>query len=302
MRYFINPSAFSSAFAVPSAVVDNYIKLSSAVQLKVLLSVLRNNSGEINAEDIADKLSLSKEEVQDALIFWKECEILLCDGASYEKETKKTVLKSQKPDRDDVAKRGNEDPKVMMLLREAQMKFGRNLKTNEASTLVWLYDDEGMDVSVILLLLQYAVNQNKCNISFIEKTAAKWLDNGVENLADAESQIEKSTKQELAFKLVSGVFGLEKRRPSDKELTLCDKWVNEYGFSDKLLKTAYDACVDQSAKFSFAYISKIIDNWHQKGVKTVEDAQNLTLKHKTETKNDYAAFDLDAYERKLNSD
>ncbi len=304
MRYFVSPSAFMSAFPVPSDAVDKYIKLASAVQLKVLLAVMRNHTSEIIPEKIAELIGADTYDVEDALVFWKECGALSAEGESQKSKDKKTVLKAQKPSRDDVSRRGAEDPKVRMLLREAQVKFSRNLKSNEAQTLLWLYDDEGMDISVILLLLQYAASQNKCNISFIEKTAARWLDKGIETITDAENEIAEKTKAELAFKLVIGVFGIDKRSPSEKELALCDKWVNAYGFDRKLLKAAYDACVDSSAKFSFAYTDKIIESWHSKGVKTVSDAENIikSRKNKSAAKNDFAAYDIDAFESKLNSD
>ena len=54
------------------------------------------------------------------------------------------------------------------------MKFGRGLKSNEQSTLVWIYDDLGLDVSVILMLIQFAVTEGRANISFIEKTAPSY--------------------------------------------------------------------------------------------------------------------------------
>ena len=41
--YICGNGVWSSVFAVPSDVVDKYIKLAGAAQLKVLLWILRNN-------------------------------------------------------------------------------------------------------------------------------------------------------------------------------------------------------------------------------------------------------------------
>ena len=42
MGYSINPIEYSSAFTIPSSIVEKHIKLSGATQLKVLLIALKN--------------------------------------------------------------------------------------------------------------------------------------------------------------------------------------------------------------------------------------------------------------------
>ena len=306
MKYLINAAAFIGAFPVPSTVVDKYIKLSSAVQLKVLLVCMRNSSSPIESDEIAKILGISVSEVDDAILYWSECGILNAETpAAKTAEVKEEIVSQlQKPNREDVARRGNEDPKIRFLLREAQMKFGRNLKMNESSTFVWLCDDLGVDVSVLLLLIEYAVSENKKNISFIEKTAIKWKDNGVETLVDAENEIKKAAQNKLAVSVVWKAFGIDTRKPSENEQKYCDTWVNEWGISSELLSRAYNICIDKNAKLSFPYINKILESWHKKGYKTVADTVEGETKPKAAKsgKNNFAAYDLDAFEKMLNSD
>ncbi|MCQ2441446.1 MAG: DnaD domain protein [Clostridia bacterium] len=305
MAYKINLSAFSSSFPFPKDVVDKHLKLVSVCQLKVLLFVMRNSAQEIEQKKIAKELSLPESEVEDALLYWSQCGLLEADKPVTLPTSEKApaTAKEQKPSRSDVAKRGNEDDKIRLLLGEAQLKFGRSLKTNEMITLVWLYDDKGMDISVILLLLQYAVSEEKCNIGFIEKTAIKWLNSGVETVADAEREIAKSIKNRLAWSVVETAFGIEKRKPSEKECEFSRLWVEEWNMSPDMLRLAYDACVDAKAKLSFPYISKILEGWHEKGYKSAKDIKNTENKEKTKkkNKNDYATYNLDKFEELLNS-
>ncbi len=51
MSFSINLGNWNSVFAVPSAVVDEHIKLAGSAQLKVLLWVLRHAGEEFSAED-----------------------------------------------------------------------------------------------------------------------------------------------------------------------------------------------------------------------------------------------------------
>ena len=261
---------------------------------------MRNISDGIDSQKISDALRLDINETEDALLFWQQCGILT--GATPKEELKTVVVKSTLPSRTDVIKRGLEDKQLMFLLREAQLKFGRNLKQNESQLLVSLYDDHGMDPSVILLLLGYAVREGKCNLTFVKKTATHWLESGVETVMDAENLIAESAKQNLAWSVVQSAFGIERRNPSTKEAELSNLWVNEWKISTELLKAAYDACVDAKTKLSMPYVAKIIESWHKDGITNPEQISAKKKNVKPQGKNDFAGYDLDLFEKMLNDD
>lgn len=301
MQYTINTSVFANTYAVPVDVADKYLKTATHTQLKVLLYFMRNIGEGINPQKIAESLSLPQSEVDDALLFWAQNNVL--NGAVPPvSEEKAVVVTTQMPTRADVIRRGLEDEHLMFLLREAQLKFGRNLKQNESSLLVSLYDDNGMDASVILLLLGYAASEGKCNLSFIRKTAISWIKAGVETVSDAERIIKDTAKQNLAWSVVRTAFGIENRKPSEKELTLSNLWVNEWNYSTEMLRAAYDVCIDANAKISMAYISKVLERWHTSGFKTVADITNSTDKKPQKyKKGDYAGYDLSKFEQMLDN-
>lgn len=305
MVYNVNPAIFSNTYSIPTDVADKYLKIATHTQIKVLLYFMRNLSTGIDPEKIGKALSLPINEVQDALVFWQQRDILVGE-AQKEQEPKTVIINSDMPSRADVIKRGLEDEKLMFLLREAQFKFGRNLKQNESSLLVSLYDDYGMDASVILLLLGYAAREGRCNLSFVKKTATQWLQSGVETVLDAEKIISDSAKQNLAWQVVQGAFGIERRNPSDKELAYSNLWINEWKISVDLLKAAYNVCVDAKTKLSIPYIAKIIESWHKDGISTIEQLKNNKTNEKNvinqKQKNDYAGYDINLFEKILNQD
>lgn len=300
MIYNVNAAIFSSTYAIPTDVADKYLKIATHTQLKVLLYFMRNISDGIDSQKISDALRLDINETEDALLFWQQCGILT--GATPKEEPKTVVVKSTLPSRTDVIKRGLEDKQLMFLLREAQLKFGRNLKQNESQLLVSLYDDHGMDPSVILLLLGYAVREGKCNLTFVKKTATHWLESGVETVMDAENLIAEAAKQNLAWSVVQSAFGIERRNPSTKEAELSNLWVNEWKISTELLKAAYDACVDAKTKLSMPYVAKIIESWHKDGITNPEQIFAKKKNVKPQGKNDFAGYDLDLFEKMLNDD
>ncbi len=73
MEYYVcGAGVWNSVFAVPSDVVDKYIKLAGAAQLKVLLWMLRNSCKrqKIAANDIAVALNMNPIDVKDCMEFW----------------------------------------------------------------------------------------------------------------------------------------------------------------------------------------------------------------------------------------
>ena len=306
MKYTLNAMAMNAPFFVPSSVVDKHIKLASANQIKVLLVFLKNVSIGITAEQIAEFLRLPLSEVTDALDFWAEREIVFADGKkAEEKPQEKPAAKAVrsvaiKPTREEISAAAQNDDRIAFLISEAEMKLARGLRDSEIRSLCWLYLDHGMDVSLILMLVEYAVSEGKATVSFIESTALAWLQAGVTTLTDAEEQIEIRNKRKTAWGIVLSAFGMEYRMPSDKELEFSGRWVAEWGFKGDLLKEAYNICVDKNAKLSMPYINKILEKWHKDGIKTVEETK-AAAKTKA-SKNGFGAYDKSLVEKLLNSD
>ena len=306
MKYTLNSNAMTAPFFVPSSVADKHIKLASATQLKVLLVFLKNVTMGTSPENIAEFLRLPVSEVFDALSFWADREILTCVDKEIQKTAEKTEstkpvrLTVIKPSREEIATTANTDPNISFLIGEAEMKLARGLRDSEIRTLCWLYMDCGMDVSLILMLVEYALSEGKATVSFIEHTAVCWLDAGVTTLSQAEEQIEERNRKKTAWSLVVSSFGMDYRMPSDKELEFAGRWVTEWGFGRELLRKAYNICVDKNAKLSMPYINKILEKWHKDGIKTVEDTKKVAKPKKEQ--DGFGAYDKSLVEKLLNND
>lgn len=303
MDYMLNPSAMQSVFMVPGVVAKSYLKLASAEQLRVLLCALSSISSGIEPAKIADELSIPPESVSDALDFWCEAGVFSCNNTlQLEAKPEKRVtakVEHPKPTREEIAMMGATDENVVFLLREAEIKFRRPLRFSEMQSLVSLYADDGMDVALILMIVEYAISEGKNSIGFINSTARDWLADGVDTVSAAEEQIEKTTRQRSAFAIVEKVFGLERRKPSTKELLYSEKWIIEWKFTREMLKEAYNICIDANAKISMPYINKILENWHSKGYKTVEETR---IQKQEKAEEDGPSYDKELFERMLDRD
>ncbi len=314
MSYKIDLEALSGIYALPAAVVDKHIKLSGAIQLKVLLLGIRNPA-KIDEQKIAEALSIPLPDVIDALNYWTDLGVL-CNAEQTEtnatvktnekvaKPVKKIVLADAvKPTREEVARRGNESSDVAFLLREAQVRLSRPLTPNEAATLVWLFDDEGIDAMVLLMLISFAKSEGRPNIGFIERTAVKWTNEGVLTVNDAEAKIRHIYEMRTAWKTVEKAMGIPHRMPSQKEEKLAYTWVCEYNYTSDILRRAYDACIDATSNFSIPYIKKVLETWHKAGVKNVQDIDKLEKKNaesKPKKTDGKETFNVNLFNQSLN--
>ena len=298
MGYYLNPAEMMSMFAVPQSLVDKHLRLASAEQLKVLLWCLKNLDKQFDINAVCDGLKLDEYTVRDALDHWCERGVL-CSTVEVkvqpeaQKKTKAVRSAAVKPGRDEVARRGLEDPEVAFILRETEQKLGRILRQSESSTLVWLHDDMGLSASLILMIVAFAVTEGKANIGFIERTAVEWANDGVSDITEAEQRLVVMRRRKSAWHLVETAMGIEHRSPSKAELEAADTWVTEWGYGHDIIREAYEVCINTTSKFSMPYIKKVISEWHKAGVKTVEDIANLNNKKNsasTDNVSDYSDF------------
>ena len=76
MSIKINLGAWSSVFAVPSKIVDEGLKFSDGVKLKVLLYVLRNADRELDLQTISKATGVNVTDIPEALDYWVNLEVL----------------------------------------------------------------------------------------------------------------------------------------------------------------------------------------------------------------------------------
>jgi DnaD/phage-associated family protein len=284
LSYEINPTAYRKVFVLPSQVVEDHIKLAGALQLKVLLWLFYHQGVLEDIQTLANDLGANPSDVQDALQYWVVNQIITTEKAPKEETVNEPsavtvspivpiVPKAQKPSRSEVAKRGEESEEVSWLLREAQSKLNHTISFAEASTLVWLMDTYGLSPAVILMVIEYAVSVDKCNIRFIETTALNWIKNDITTVEQAENHLTELEQARTEWNLICRVFGLDKRKPSKQEEIYVSRWIREWKFSPDMLKAAYDHCVNNTGKVKFPYINKVLDDWHKAGFKKPADTQ-----------------------------
>lgn len=303
MNYSVNPNELSSIFALPSSIVEDHIKLASEYQLKAVLIFIKNQNDKNVVELISKKLSLSESEVEECLDYWVQRGVLNSKDSVVKKEkTSKTVtisVSTEKPTREEAVNRISDCKELRYLTDVVQQKLSRPITTAEMKTLVWLVDCYGLPVPVIIMAVQYAIDSERLNFSYIEKVCVDWAKNDITTLQQAEERVNALYLSKTAWNIVRSAFGIEKRKPSKQEKTYSDKWVNEYGFAKDMLVSAYDICINKTAKINFKYIGSVLDNWYKLGYKTPSDIEKAD--NSSDKKDNSPSYSISKIKKKINN-
>lgn len=326
MSFSMNLGEWNSIFAVPSSVVDKHIKLAGSAQLKILLWILRNAGKDFSIEDISSALSMHPVDVKDAMQYWIETNILsstdkvlLPGQANKPNEEKRPLVtdepeiipfqskdkprllsRPQKPDNAFVAKRIGECSEIAFLVQEAEIIIGRPLSNPDCATLLMLYDNDGLPIDVIIMILQYCFSIGKSNMRYIEKVAVNWAHEEIDTLEKAEKKIRNLTEHREAWSIVQRTIGIDKRSPTEKEQEAATRWVNEWGYSPEMIREAYERCIDAKGKYLLSYIDSIIKRWHRDNIKTLSQAKEEKSRVKVQkfgSESYKPSYDISEYER-----
>lgn len=330
-------SSCKGIFGVPNEVVDEHLNLSGALSLKVLLILLRHGRP-MEASELAAMLNQTEGDVRDALNIWVGLGLVKAPGETKEikatqalnqgeqtnvapskTQSEAVTKKNDKVDdkvkirkerfyrmtRHEVNEVAQSDNNIGVLLEESQNILARPLSSGESETLVSLYHHYGMDLSIILTVLQYCKSIEKDSPAYYEKMALDWFNREINTHERAEQEILKLTETENKERDLRKVFGIYNRAVSKRELEFFTIWTEDLGFSLAMLRLAYERTIDAKGSLSFHYINAILRSWKEKNIKTPQEAE-MEAKARSSANNQQngkstpdsnASYDLEELER-----
>lgn len=317
MNFQISPQYWTSVFAVPSEIIDKYLKISPENALKVFLYILRKNGSPISIEDICEALSLKSEQVEEAILFWKEKSVIadelkpsistatqsenISETANKEETAKPDTGKKEKIKNtsygsytpSELAKRINESENIRFLFNTSENLFCRNLTNTEHRSLIWMHEYLGLNIEVILMLIDYCASIDKLYVAYIDKIAYSWRDLGINSIELAEEEIKAMKEHSSYIGKIRSMFRMQ-TFPTSKQTEIINSW-KEKNYNMELISYAYEKTLNAINKLSFPYIDKILNDWYSKGLVTLEKIQEND-NQRAKSFNTNNSIDMDMYD------
>ncbi len=303
MNYSLNIGEWNSVFAVPSSIVDKYIKLADGNSLKLMLFLLRNG-GKIHSErELTEALGFrSAGELEDAAQFWIQRGIIrMQDGGLLpvgeavqaslispspvvpERTTARKVSRSDGSiiyTAAEIAGRIKEDSGIKYLFDEAQRLLERPLKQTENRMVLSLTDHYGLPPEVAVLLLSYCVKIGKTTPSYIQTIAKSWSENGIITFDSANAEIKVLEGRHTVVEELRRALDM-KTAFSQHQIEFIRTWTEEWQFSLEMILLAHEYTLNSTGNMSFPYTNKILSTWKDEGVRTKDAAEKRNSEFKS---------------------
>lgn len=313
MEYQVNMGCWGSIFAVPSAVVDHFLRIATESQIKALLYLLKNRNA--SAAKLAEFLRISEEEAEDAVQFWVQANILqpqdgnavntgfafaTTSAPKTEVQAVETTQKAKaqrsskeiKLDPSEIAHSLESSQELKDLFQCVETLFGRMLNHMEQRSLIWIHSYLGMRSEVLVTLLGYCVSIDKISMSYAETIAIRWTELEILTLEQAEAEIRRLTLTHTFQSEIRRMFEMQ-HSPTTQQKKYIDTW-QEKGYSLELIRYAYELTIESIEKLNFKYINTILEKWESQGITTAEQAQEQrgsNPKHTARTSQDDSQLD-----------
>lgn len=166
---------------------------------------------------------------------------------------------------------------VRQMLFIAEQYMGTTLSRSAVDELLYIYDTLHFSVDLIDYLIEYCVSKGSSSIHYIKKVALSWHENGIDSVSKAKQ--ETTTFHRNYFTILKAL-GVSNRNPLPTEVNTFNHWINDYGFTMDIITEACTRTITQTGKVNHKYTTKILNDWHNKGVRHLTDIQALDTLHR----------------------
>ncbi len=304
MKYNINWNGSDGVFAVPDLAAD-CLRLASGKAVKLLLYILKNKSSEETLAEIGKAVGITEEDAEDAISYWQQVGVILGGNTSTSETSVQAITVSKtdsaaKPSAEistprakekaakmispsEISERLDSSEEIRFLFSAAETTLGKVLTYTEQRTIIWIHDYYGTAPDMLLMIMDFAVSQNKASIGFIEKIASQWHENGIVTHEQAEREILRMQNYYSLAGQVSARLELN-RTLTPTEQKFIKEW-SAKSINIELILYAYEKTVDNIGKVKFSYMNTILNDWYNKGMFTPADVK----KYETSSSETHAA-------------
>ena len=165
------------------------------------------------------------------------------------------------------------------LYGEVQRLLGRSLNTEELKILLGFVRYLGMTPELVSVLVCYCKDRARRKGSLrnpslrtIEKEAYAWAERGIESVEDAAAFIQNENVRNSRLSRLMELLQIRGRSLTGAEERYARSWL-DMDLSEELISMAYERTCLNTGGLNWAYMNKILQRWHDQGLRTAEDVR-----------------------------
>ncbi|MBQ9266830.1 MAG: DnaD domain protein [Clostridia bacterium] len=291
MTFEQNLSMLFSDLNIPEVFISEYMCNANGDYVKIYLYCLFlcKYGSEVSPLDLSKRLCLPLKTVEQGLKYWEENHVLVKQQSTY------TLADLKKVEVEKLYK-----PKLTSSVEDAIEANTKNVMRNQIINTInntffqgvmspaWYTDIDNLftkyqfDEHVMYSLFKYCFDRQALHKKYLYAVAEGWASNNIKTADDLDKYYTEYEKVSQIKKTIGKKLGLS-RKLSQYEDSYVDKWVIEYGYPMEAIELALKKTTSKTNP-SFDYIDKIITNWHERNLSTVDDISAFLKEQKQKQK------------------
>ena len=172
--------------------------------------------------------------------------------------------------------RADYDPDFVRLKEEVQRLLGKGMNIEELKILLGFVRYLGMTPDVISVLVSYCKERARQkgllrnpSLRTIEKEAYAWAERGIDTVEEAVAFIQAQNVRNSRLSRLMNILQIRGRNLTAAEERYAQSWL-DLGLDEELFTMAYERTCLNTGGLNWAYMNKIIQRWHQQGLRTAD--------------------------------
>lgn len=263
---------------------DAFLSCDNVLEIKLLM-LLSYDRALCDADDAAlsEQLGCTVRELKDIVSALREKGLLEAE----KKPARSSVAKNLSGE--EISAAICKNGALKQLIEECEGICGKVFTPTDISKIVSLNTSLGLDSEMILLMFFYYFEKldalgKKLTVSYVERSAYSLYNQGVRTCEELQAYIKESERKNSNKYKLSRLFGIGDRSFTKKEEKFFHKWLIEWEMPFELVSAAFEIAVDNTGKAGLEYMSKILSDWHDSGIRTVEQAEKANADFKASNK------------------
>ena len=280
-----------SSTQIPDIFFSEYLSSANGDFIKVYLYLLflSKYDKDIKINDLSKKLGLSLNTIQDAIKYWEEQEVLTKKSNGYilnnlqEIELYKLYKPKTSLSAEQVQKSAESQKRANAIEYINNKYFSGLMPTTWYPDIELWFKKYSFDEEVMIALFSYCFDKSALHRNYIKVVADAWSKNNIKTYNDLESYYEKQEKINKIANSISKKLGLN-RGLTQYEFAYIEKWNIDYNYPLEVIEIALKKTTSK-ANPNFDYLDKLLTDWHDRNLKTVDEIQKYLADLKQKNKN-----------------
>ena len=256
-----------------------------AVKLYMYLLYIEANQINMEIETISKEINISLKDVKASLDYLQEKGLIIMMEEGFyivdlqEKEVMELYTPKVTASKEMIEANQKKNNKREKIINDIEsMYFAGNMKAEWYKKIILWFEKYNFSNEAMLGIFSHCFSDEVKPIAYVETVVKSMADKGVITINDLSKQIVNYDKKSKIIKFVKTELNLHKALTKPQE-RIVEKWIFDYNYDKEQIKLVIDKTIN-AQNVGFNYLDKIITEWYQQGLKTVEEI----LKYEKENK------------------